>query len=195
MPCGQGEVCAAGQCVLQCAGGTVPCGSACVNTQSDPAHCGGCNLPCAPGKVCSASQCTAACGQGLTNCNGACVNTTNDAAHCGDCNTVCPANQTCQSGDCQAGGGTVTIDTHNFNGMTEYPLDTDVCMCCGGTTSKETADAFCVLAGHTVAQSWTVGMIGGTNCYCWDCIAVNQWSNNCCSGFTTRPMILTVTCL
>ena len=91
-------------------------------------------------------------------------------------------------------GGQVVIDTHNFMGMTEYPLDRDVCGCCGATTTAETAQAICVLAGLTTAVSWTTGMINGNNCYCWDCITLNSWANNCCSGLTDRPMILTVTC-
>jgi hypothetical protein len=117
------------------------------------------------------------------------------------CKTMCTSNADCNApatcnlaiGDCEL-GGQVVIDTHNFMGMTEYPLDTDVCGCCGATTTAETAQAICVLAGLTTAVSWTTGMINGTNCYCWDCITVNSWANNCCSGQANRPMILTVTC-
>jgi hypothetical protein len=109
-------------------------------------------------------------------------------------NADCVAPKTCNLATSVCQSGTVTYNTHNFMGLTEYPLDTDACMCCSGTTSKETADAFCVLAGKTVAVSWTTGMITGTNCYCWDCISTNSWAPNCCSGSASRPMILTVTC-
>jgi hypothetical protein len=116
------------------------------------------------------------------------------------CKTMCTSNADCTSpatcniplGSCS--GGMTTFDTHNFMGLTEYPLDTDVCQCCGGTTTAQTADAFCVLAGFTSAVSWTTGMINGTNCYCWDCITADSWASNCCSGQASRPMILTVTC-
>jgi len=33
------------------------CGTSCVDTTSDPANCGGCNLPCAAGTTCSGSSC------------------------------------------------------------------------------------------------------------------------------------------
>ena len=205
---GANEACLGGQCVVaSCSQGLADCdgdpANGCeVNTLTNPAHCGGCNLDC-PGVLngtagCGNGQCTiASCTPPFANCDGqlasGCnVDTSSDEAHCGGCNAPCAANQTCLSSQCKS--ASVTISTHNFNGLTEYPLDTDVCQCCGGTTSKQTADAFCVLAGYSVAVSWTTGNIVGTNCYCWDCIVNDQWASNCCSGSTSRPMILTVTC-
>jgi outer membrane protein assembly factor BamB len=38
-------------------GGGTDCGSACVDTTSDPANCGGCNIACATGETCSAGTC------------------------------------------------------------------------------------------------------------------------------------------
>jgi uncharacterized repeat protein (TIGR01451 family) len=43
-----------------CGGGAVPCGTACVDTTSDPAHCGACDTPCAPNEECRDSVCGAA---------------------------------------------------------------------------------------------------------------------------------------
>jgi hypothetical protein len=57
--CDQGDECSAGQCVLQCNGGTTGCGDACVNTMNDPAHCGGCNRMCASG-MCNNGTCAMA---------------------------------------------------------------------------------------------------------------------------------------
>jgi hypothetical protein len=54
--CASDETCAAGQCTLQCNGGTTSCSGACVNTKNDPAHCGGCDRPCASG-MCSNGTC------------------------------------------------------------------------------------------------------------------------------------------
>lgn len=202
------EACVGGQCAVSaCEAGFDDCdgsdSTGCEsNIASDPAHCGACDLPC-PGVLngtagCSGGQCTiGSCAPPFENCDGnfasGCdVNTTNSSAHCGGCGMPCPGGQGCQGGLCQAGN---VIDTHNFMGMTEYPLDTDKCQCCGATTTKETADAICVLGGFSFAQTYTVGDINGTNCYCWDCTMPNQWASNCCSGQSVRPMILTVTCL
>ncbi len=43
-----------------CGGGAVRCGTACVDTTSDPAHCGECDTPCAPNEECRNSVCGAA---------------------------------------------------------------------------------------------------------------------------------------
>lgn len=42
-----------------CPGGTIRCtpGGPCVNTLTDPLHCGGCNQPCGPGHACVAGLC------------------------------------------------------------------------------------------------------------------------------------------
>src|SRR5262249_28893487 len=113
--------------------------------------------------------------------------------NCGKCGMVCPNNGTCTNGMC--GAAQVTLDTHNFNGMTEYPLDPDQCKCCGfGVTTKQTADAFCKLAGYTVSVSSVTQMVNRTNCYCWNCTQANAWTNNCCGGQGVRPLITQVTC-
>jgi len=57
--CGSGTVCDATQdmCVLSCGGGTTLCGAACVDTNYNPSHCGGCNSPCAPKNACLLGAC------------------------------------------------------------------------------------------------------------------------------------------
>jgi glucose/arabinose dehydrogenase len=39
-----------------CSSGT-PCGSECVDTTSNPLHCGACNTPCSAGQACQSSSC------------------------------------------------------------------------------------------------------------------------------------------
>ncbi|NUO52601.1 MAG: hypothetical protein HOV80_27460 [Polyangiaceae bacterium] len=164
--------------------------------------------PITPGAQCAPGSCVGGTATAASTCdaNGTCVPglmTSCNPYVCDPgtmmCKTTCTSNADCNVGTCNVAVGAcevpqVVIDTHNFMGMTEYPLDTDVCGCCGATTTAETAQAICVLAGLTTAVSWTTGMINGTNCYCWDCITVNSWANNCCLGQSNRPMILTVTC-
>src|SRR6185503_14121396 len=41
-----------------CPDWTERCGDQCVNTQSNPTHCGGCDRSCVPGQVCVATLCT-----------------------------------------------------------------------------------------------------------------------------------------
>ncbi len=56
------SVCEAGMCVVTCAAGfpdvcTVAGVDTCVNTLTDPAHCGGCGIPCAAGQTCDNGMC------------------------------------------------------------------------------------------------------------------------------------------
>ncbi len=55
-PCPAGTVCQAGSCV--CDGGLVSCGGVCVDTASDPSHCGDCGTVCVSGQSCHAGVCT-----------------------------------------------------------------------------------------------------------------------------------------
>ena len=49
--------------------------------------------------------------------------------------------------------------------------------------------------GFTAAVSFTKGNAVGANCYCYGQCSGNVSLSNCCSGSTSRPFILTVTCL
>jgi hypothetical protein len=44
-----------------CLGGSTLCNNACVDTQNDPANCGGCNAPCMNGQLCSMGKCGLVC--------------------------------------------------------------------------------------------------------------------------------------
>ncbi len=52
-----------------CAPGEVDCGGACVDTSTDPNHCGGCGVACSAGESCSAGICVVAedCTDGVDN--------------------------------------------------------------------------------------------------------------------------------
>ena len=59
--------------VSPCRPGQVECSGTCVDTTSDPAHCGRCGRACAAGEVCNEGHCASFCTGGRTNCYGACV--------------------------------------------------------------------------------------------------------------------------
>lgn len=112
--CRGGEVCMAGACRAPggdgggpaCIMPMVPCGSSCVDTASDPAHCGACGRACGPGQTCMAGACRAAedagggCPPGRSACGGVCVDTQSDAMHCGVCGHACPSGWRCAMGVC-----------------------------------------------------------------------------------------------
>ncbi|MBN1771023.1 MAG: hypothetical protein JXB32_07180 [Deltaproteobacteria bacterium] len=85
-----------------CPGG-ICCGGACVDSTTDPAHCGTCAQVCGPGSTCSGGAC--ACTGSLLNCdgnwgNGCEVNGAADPSNCGACGSSCGLHATCSSGTC-----------------------------------------------------------------------------------------------
>lgn len=84
------------------------CGDVCVDTASDPAHCGACGGACvAPPNavpVCSVGACAFVCASGFVRCGDACVDLNSDAAHCGACGNACEGPEggtsACVAGSC-----------------------------------------------------------------------------------------------
>ncbi len=85
-----------GDCAIE----QVVCDGACVDTQTDPDHCGDCGNPCGA-QVCVEGQCAANCGD-LSMCGPLCVDFATDAQHCGDCDTVCELDELCSDGVCES---------------------------------------------------------------------------------------------
>jgi hypothetical protein len=109
--CGDGLVCASGECVEGCAGGLVNCGNACVDPASDNDNCGGCaaddpSFVCRPDQTCSGGTC--GCTQSQVICAGACTDPMTNPMYCGasaDCagtnaGTRCDATEGCLDGAC-----------------------------------------------------------------------------------------------
>ena len=87
-----------------CRADEVMCGGSCVDTDSNPRHCGGCGDACSAGEVCSGGVCDAmGCSGGTTECGGGCVDTSSDERHCGGCDAACDPSETCTDGSCVAG--------------------------------------------------------------------------------------------
>jgi hypothetical protein len=81
--------------------GMMECGGVCVDTRSDPAHCGDCDTACSdPTPFCVDGACSAECPEHYVNCDGVCVDLSNDLANCGGCGHACPTGADCISGHC-----------------------------------------------------------------------------------------------
>ncbi|AUX39413.1 hypothetical protein SOCE26_008040 [Sorangium cellulosum] len=113
--CAQG-----GNSIADCDDGYSLCGGTCIDTQTDPEHCGDCNLVCDDGARCAAGRCVGGggeggadtgmvttgtggerCGPGEVECEGRCVALGTDEHNCGRCGHVCPEDQTCEGGACR----------------------------------------------------------------------------------------------
>lgn len=93
--CGWGEPCL-------CPSSQTLCGSSagdCVDTSSDPEHCGSCDRVCPPSAACAGGACRCPGEMGI-DCGGACVDAARDEAHCGSCGSACPVDEACADGRC-----------------------------------------------------------------------------------------------
>lgn len=86
---------------LTCLEPLTACGDTCVDTKTDPAHCGDCTTSCAV--ACSGGSCVESCPSPEENCAGACVDTSSNASHCGDCATACDPGKVCVASECSCG--------------------------------------------------------------------------------------------
>lgn len=122
-----------------CSGSLTSCSGACVDTESDPAHCGDCATVCGATEVCSGGSCMAECPGSTKKCGAACVDTATSAAHCGACDAPCPdvanAGETCAASTC---GFTCDMGFGDCNGVAsdgcETPTTADPLHCgsCSG---------------------------------------------------------------
>jgi hypothetical protein len=111
---------------VECTGGRVNCGDECVDTASDPRHCGGCGAACDPGEVCEASECAAGpdCREepctGLSYCDlasGQCLPGCVEDTQCGD-------NERCE----RSTHGCVCVDgAHRCSGVCSLDTSTSTC--------------------------------------------------------------------
>ncbi len=85
----------------RCEAAEVLCGAECVDTQSDPSHCGACDDACGSGEVCNMGSCALSCGgQTPTECDGGCFDLDTSRQHCGACGNACGAGEVCVDGAC-----------------------------------------------------------------------------------------------
>ncbi|RYZ46644.1 MAG: hypothetical protein EOO72_01455 [Myxococcaceae bacterium] len=186
---------------LKCDPGLTLCVEACVNTESDPTHCGGCGNACATGEACVGSACTAVCqidGQQVTD------GTVNAANACEQClpttsatqwtpradGTSCSAGQVCSAGACSAkcfiGGEFHAEGTPN----PENPCE--VCVPATSTAQWTPRASVPLLVGGTdiAAQGWTpVMQAPNTLTYGADHVRLATSTNN--GGRTSGQLLIT----
>ncbi|MCS6914897.1 MAG: hypothetical protein NZ890_16885 [Myxococcota bacterium] len=105
-----------------CPQGQTECNGSCVQTASNPDHCGGCGIACSELQVCSLGQCADNCAGGLALCGRQCVDVASDTMNCGGCGRRCAEGAVCEQGRCMGGmpacgdrlaievGGTLDLD-------------------------------------------------------------------------------------
>ena len=105
-----------------CQPSTTLCGGACVDVQTDPNHCGGCNQPCAPDPQHPVAD---------TCSGGTCV--------CGAAAGPCGAGLTCVAAVCTCTPGGLCTGCCSKDRQTCYPASTTTCGT-GGTDCKNCDD-------------------------------------------------------
>lgn len=141
-----------------CAGGTVRCGTVCVNTKSNALHCGGCGNRCGNNNACVDSTCQGGCPGNQILCVGLCVDPGDNEEHCGDCDTKCTGDLTCLNGQCGCADG-----TRCGNECVNTQTDPDHC---GGCNTPPCANNETCQGGQCVATGCPAGQrsCGGGVC-------------------------------
>lgn len=135
--CGLQEACVAGVCQpLACPSGQVACEHACVDPNTDPAHCGECFNFCYEQDQCLSGICTPlSCGTGGIACEHQCLPESDQ--YCGGCYSSCYDGRTCQDGTCVCPSGLtecsfsctdLNSDPYNCNGCGTTCEDNQACV-------------------------------------------------------------------
>ena len=132
------------------------------NTNTNPNHCGKCNLPCSTNHVspptCTGGQCSGGCESGWADCddnkrsNGCETDISTNVAHCGGCTRSCSTNHvsspTCTGGQCtgacESGWGDCNDDKLYDGCETDLNNDSNNC----GTCKKSCLNDFQCVNGQ-----------------------------------------------
>ena len=107
-----------------------PADGHCVDTMTDPEHCGACDLACGLNAVCSSGEC------GCTNLlypdehEGDCYDFSTDVEHCGKFDVACLPGEECVEGECTC-EFTLCPDAEAPEVCADLERDTDNCGACG----------------------------------------------------------------
>lgn len=148
--CPAGQLCASGNCVPNCAGGTTLCGRSCADLQTSPTNCGTCGHSCASGMQCIGGSCFPVCTGTTALCGTSCFDLQSDVNHCGACGTVCAGGANgapaCSGGRCDiaCNGGFGNCDGTRANGCeTDVTRDLAHCGACGSACAPANAAPAC----------------------------------------------------
>ena len=146
--------------------GVALCGGSCVSTDSDPAHCGGCNRACATGEACAAGACIAVCQIDARQVAAGTVNAANSCEQCTPATsattwtqradgTPCNPGQVCSAGVCSP---KCFIDGVVYAAGVPNPANAcETCVPATSTTQWTARSSVPLLAGgdNITAQGWT----------------------------------------
>jgi hypothetical protein len=149
-----GRVCRGGVCACPASRASA-CGSACVDLQGDPDHCGACGTSCGAGAWCDQGRCSCSLPQRWC-ANVGCVDTARDSAHCGACGNACTGAARCEDGRCvtPCGPGTHRCGERCLR-------DDDVASCgerCAACPTPENARSSCELGTEGRACSFVCSL-------------------------------------
>ncbi len=186
LDCGGDSVTAPKTCVAN----ELLCGTACIDSATDPANCGACGAACKPGEVCGSGACALTCSGNSKQCGQSCFDTQVDPANCGGCGKKCDVGQVCNAGACGAqcpdaqklcvadGGAvscvTTTTDRANCGGCgvtcdTGKVCNAGVCSdsCgAGGTFCAGNGMPYCALTEVDNANCGACGKVCGNGLVC-----------------------------
>jgi hypothetical protein len=146
-------------CATACEGGTVCCGSACVNTSTSTIHCGGCGIACTSSQACM---------------GGSCVPLSGIDAGPGMCSPTCSSSERCCGTTCVNKTGTTASDSSFQN-----------CGACGFACDTERADRCGIVSGSVPQCMCGTGLACSAGRVCVDdggvkiCADLNSDPSNC----------------
>ncbi|WP_223634185.1 hypothetical protein [Corallococcus sp. EGB] len=146
--------------------GTTQCGDICVNTDSDPAHCGACNQACSSTEACESGTCVAVCRINGEQFAAGAVNPANACEQCAPTTsasawtpladgTACGTGQVCAAGACSP---KCFINGTLYDEGTPNPTSPcEVCTPATSTTAWSPRESIPLLVGGTdiTTQGWT----------------------------------------
>lgn len=181
--------------------GTTRCGGSCVRTESDPAHCGGCDRACATREACEDGVCVAVCriddkqvAAGAVNAANACEQCTPETSETTwtqrTDGTQCNPGQVCSAGVCSP---KCFIDGVVYDAGAPNPANAcEICVPATSTTTWTARASIPLLVGgdDITAQGWTpVSLMPNTLTYGEDYVRLETSTNS--GGRTSGQLLIT----
>lgn len=156
-------------------------GEACVDTKTNPLHCGACGKVCKAREICTDGACVCrgagpamACAIGTSCCTDGCRDLQNDLKNCGGCGLGCKMGEDCKTGKCSCGATGMACKSGQIccgaSGCSNLQDDPNNCGMCGKKCAAGKACKSGVCEGECVPCS-----MGETCC---DGICANILNDN-----------------